>query len=593
MKRKIVTTLIIILLSALSISKFNAQSSSLISQQNSMITDKNLSEWWWEPIELLTPEFDEDQGIESMAIDEDNNIHLLTYCLTDILSSGSDRDVFYKKYNYATNSWSALELVSTESTDSSEISQIDIDSTGVVHAIWVDSTDILGANTDPDIFYKQRTSSGWSTTELVSVDSDGNALYPRMKIDSNNVLHVVWHDSTDYLGSGTDYDIHYIRRASNGVWSTTEVVSELCTANSDDVDLTVDNHDNVHIVWSDYTNILGAGTGKDIFYRMLDSDLTTWSSLKLISTETTSSGFYPTITSDIAGNLIVTWSDNTDLDGSGTDYDMCYKYYSSSSFSWSTTEVISIESSSDSYRASVWTDLTDYIYIAYVDDTDLGEPMNENIFFKYLDLEAMTWSSYSVITHELEGPSDYPFVIGDSHGHIYLTWIDSTPDLLSSGLDSDYFWRKFVGVPQETILNELIPNTLPIGNVSLSWSSVRDATNYEIYREIEQFTSVSGLTAIDTTSETTYTDELNSTGNYYYAIVSVNDYGKSSISNIVYIEIVEDETLTTGLFSSLNIGELLIIGGIVLVLQLIFSLLTYSLISSKVQSSSKPKRGKK
>lgn len=578
------------ILTSLIIVSVNSQSlPSTVTSPNST-TISSIEDWWWGSIELVSPEFDTNQGYVEMLIDDEDNIHLLMYSTTDLLSSGSDRDVFYKMYDSSSKSWTDLELVTTESTSSSELPQIAIDSSGTIHIIWRDFTDMLGAGSDADIFYKQRTSSGWSAAELVSIDSTSNSVYPAMKIDSNDVLHVAWEDSTDYLGSGTDYDIHYLHRFTNGAWSITEVISDSSTEDANDVGLTVDSQNNIHFVWDDYTNILGAGVDKDIFYRKLNNDLTSWSSVLLISSESTFSGFSPIIDIDTDDSLYVLWTDQTDLDGADSDYDVFHKSYNAKTFSWGTTEVISIESSEDSFSIKSFVDENDYLYIVYQDQTNLGMPMLDNIFFRYLNLKTNTWSTYTVITSEIAGSSQFPRISGDSLGHLYVIWNDFTPDYLGSGVDSDHFMRKFVGIPMVPTLNEIIPDTLPIGNVSLSWTAVKDATSYEIYREGNQFSSIAGLTALASTSSTNYIDELNSTGNYYYAIVAVNDYGKSDMSNIEYVEIYSE---SKAFFASLDLGETIAFAGIVLGVQLILSLITYILISSKVDSIAKSKKAKK
>ncbi len=78
--------------------------------------------------------------------------------------------------------------------------------------------------------------------------------------------------------------------------------------------------------------------------------------------------------------------------------------------------------------------------------------------------------------------------------------------------------------------------TIPInptttGVVQLTWSEVRGATAYKIYRSTTPILSVSGLTPINTVVSPTFTDYLNTEGTYYYAIVASTPAGDSPISN--------------------------------------------------------------
>ncbi len=235
---------------------------------------------------------------------------------------------------------------------------------------------------------------------------------------------------------------------------------------------------------------------------------------------------------------------------------------------------------------------TDYVYVIWQDSSAVGGVgIGNNIFFKYLDLNTHTWSSRTILTYDHASASTNPDLAVDSLGHVHAIFLDTDGSLLGSGSDWDLFYKKFVGTPMQPILAEINPNPLSIGNISLSWSSAKDVINYEIYRETSQFSSVSGLTAIDTSTLTSYTDTVNATGYYYYAVVATNEYGESLVSNVEFVEVIEETS--TGIFASLEIGELLIFSGIVLGSQLIFFLLTITLINSKMKSTAKPKTKKK
>lgn len=556
------------------------------------VDEKNLSSWWWEPLELLSAEFDSNNYYSSFAVDNNNNLYFVTCSSEDILSAGTDLDVFYKKFDYGTKSWSDLELISTDSVSNSDAPVIAVDSTGTVHIAWFESGDILGSGLDRDIYYRQKTSSGWGSIELVSLESDSASSYLSIIADSNGVAHVVWEDYTDYLIADGDQDIFYKHRSAAGIWSAAEIVTDLSTQSTYAPDIQLDSQENIIIAWNDLTNILGSGVDGDVFYRKLDKDFITWSPLKLISSESDGSSNVPKISKCVEGMIHIVWHDSSDYDGAGTDADIFYKSYNPSLDSWSITEVVSTESTSTSFRMNIEFDGTDYVYVIWEDFTDVGGGgTGNNIFFKYLDINTHTWSSLAILTYDHTESSTYPDLVVDSLGHVHTIFLDSDASLLGSSSDTDLFYKKFVGTPMQPVLDEINPNPISIGNILLSWSSVQDATNYEIYRETSPFSSVSGLTAIDTSTTTSYTDTVNATGYYYYAVVATNEYGESLVSNVEFIEVIEEAS--SGIFASLEIGELLIFAGIVLGLQLIFSILTYALLSSKIQSIAKPKKGKK
>jgi len=123
----------------------------------------------------------------------------------------------------------------------------------------------------------------WSSTEVISTESTLSSGLPSIAVDSADNIHVIWEDTSDYNGAGTDKDIFYKRW--NGTWSPTEVISTESTSNSFSVSIAVDNADNIHVTRYDNTDYDGAGTDADIFYKFWNG--TSWNSTEVISTEST------------------------------------------------------------------------------------------------------------------------------------------------------------------------------------------------------------------------------------------------------------------------------------------------------------------
>ncbi len=73
---------------------------------------------------------------------------------TNYAASGIDRDIFYKRWDDFTSTWTTIEAVSTESTSYSYNPSLAVDTLGNVHVAWDDLTDYLESGTDEDIFYK-------------------------------------------------------------------------------------------------------------------------------------------------------------------------------------------------------------------------------------------------------------------------------------------------------------------------------------------------------------------------------------------------------------------------------------------------------
>ena len=239
--------------------------------------------------------------------------------------------------------WSTTEVVSTESTDPSISSSLAIDTLGNIHITWEDWTDYAGSGTDSDIFYKRwdPSSSSRTTTEVVSTESTDHSYRPSIAVDNDGNVHITWRDYTNYAGSGTDYDIFYKRwDPSSSSWTTTEIVSTESTADSYSPSLAVDTAGNVHIAWYDYSNYDGSGTDSDIFYKRWDTSSSSWTTTEVVSTESTGNSLITSLAVDSNGNIHIAWRDGTDYASCGTDSDIFYKRWDASTSTWTTTELV-------------------------------------------------------------------------------------------------------------------------------------------------------------------------------------------------------------------------------------------------------------
>jgi hypothetical protein len=394
-----------------------------------------------------------------LAIDSKDNVHVVWRDWTDYLGAGTDFDIFYTFWNATSLRWSTTEVVSTESIEGSHYPSLAIDSKDNVHVVWYDSSDYLSCGTDYDIFYKfwNTTSQSWSTTEVVSSGIPGNSQYPNLAIDSMDNVHVVWYDYTDYLGSGTDPDIFYkFWNTTSLSWSITEVVSTESTLDAFSPILAIDGQDNVHVVWWDSTNYLSSGTDYDVFYQFRNSTTQSWSATEVVSTESIAYSSSPILAIDSKDNVHVAWYDWTDYLGCGGDYDIFYKFWNATSQSWKATGVVSTESTSHSSYPSLAIDNQDNAHVAWGDSShylDFGT--DEDIFYKFWNGTSQSWSTTEVISTESTLASGLPSLAIDSRGIVHMAWNDAT-NYTSSGTDYDIFYKKGINLDS---LGQTVTNT--------------------------------------------------------------------------------------------------------------------------------------
>ncbi|MBN2154381.1 MAG: fibronectin type III domain-containing protein, partial [Candidatus Lokiarchaeota archaeon] len=282
----------------------------------------------WTATEVVSTESTAYSGEPSLAVDGSGNVHVAWRDLTDYDSSGSDNDIFYKRWNATTNAWTATEVVSPGSPDWSGHPSLVVDGSGNVHITWYDQTDFGGSGADQDIFYRHWDVAlgSWTAIELVSNDSTAPAQFPSIAVDGSGNVHVAWDDPTNYDASGNDEDIFYKRwNATTGAWTATEVVSTESTAFSGYSSIVVDKDGCVHVAWADYTDCLSSGEDMDIFCKHWNATTGAWTATEVVSTESTALSCSPSLVMDDSGNLHVVWHDFSNIHGAGTDYDVFYK----------------------------------------------------------------------------------------------------------------------------------------------------------------------------------------------------------------------------------------------------------------------------
>jgi len=233
---------------------------------------------------------------------------------------------------------------------------------------------------------------------VVSTESTGDSSYPTIAVDgSGNVhiawydepyygpsphMHIAWDDEPNYGGSGGDYNIFYKRwNATTAVWTTTEVISE-----PEGPTIAVDGSGNVHIAWYEYTNYGGSGKDWDIFYKRWNAATAVWTMTEVVSTESTGTSILPTIAVDGSGNVHLVWWDGTNRSGSLVTWDLFYKRWNAITATWTTTEVVSTESTgSDPFRPTIAVDGSGNVHIAWDSRPYYGGPgIDYDIFYKKL-----------------------------------------------------------------------------------------------------------------------------------------------------------------------------------------------------------------
>lgn len=377
--------------------------------------------------------------------------------------------------------WGITKLVSTESYDEAGSPEVSVDSLGNLHFVWVDRSNYSIADLDYDIVYKKwnRDSRSWDDVVLISTGSTANVYRPSMVIDSHDNIHIVWPDSSDIYGAGSDQDIFYKQWVnSSSSWKSAQLVSVTSSSYSDLPSVAVDSSNSVHIVWKEFY------LGTEIAYICWNSSTLSWGSTEFISTESSASVSAPSIAIDASDNIHVVWPDESNIDGSGIDSDIVYKFWNSSNYSWSLTEVVSTESTEDCWSSTLTTDHLGNVHVLWKDYTQFPDAKSPywSIAYNHLNASSLSWSTTEVVNKESQRYSDGPCIVADSLNNLHVVWfeygITAHEDILYNRKSSSSLsWGTTMDLTTETYYS-LSPAFAidSYDNLYLSWM---DYSNYD------------------------------------------------------------------------------------------------------------------
>ncbi|GAH48467.1 unnamed protein product [marine sediment metagenome] len=151
--------------------------------------------------------------------------------------------------------------------------------------------------------------------------------------------------------------------------------------------------------------------------------------------------------------------------------------------------------------------------------------------------------------------------------------------------DNDIFLYRMVTIPEAPTMSEILPNPTTDSSVSLKWTDVASAQEYQIFRFKGDLSSPAELVTYDLSSINSFIDIIEEKGTYYYAITALNEFGESEISNIEYVEVNISKTFN--FLGSLNFNAIMILGGIIVAVQIVFTTALYFLLKGKLKKNKK------
>jgi len=549
----------------------------------------NASTNTWTSTEVVSTESTSWSIRPAVDIDDDGNVHVTWEDFTNYGGAGTDIDIFYKKKVFSTQTWTTTTVISSESYIESRRPDIVANGSGDVHIAWQDPTPYDGAGSDWDIFYKfwNKSTSSWTTTQVLSTGSTWECGFVSLTIDRDGNVYLSYHEDAD-----EDTDIYYqFWNASTNTWSSKTKVSTQSNADAWYPSISLDSSGNVHIAWRDDTNYDGAGIDPDIFYKYWNKSSGTWTTTEVVSTESNNESYYPKIALDSHDNIYITWEDKSEYSGAGSDTDVFFKkkanFFPPEPFSLSSNAGYTYNQSITEINGSITkvdSGITEFYY------TISG--LNSNSYFYVVLARNITGNTMSnCIRIEVDrNPGSFTLSSDagspDIDGTFNLTWnvskgadnysvythnnyiseINGSVTKLDEGitnlnysiinLPTGVYYYKVVSF-NET--GKRLSNCIPVivnlppdpfnlssdagnpdidGTFNLIWNTSLYADNYTVFTHSNFITEINGSVTKLNEGITDLNYSINGlkTGDYYYIIVAYNEIGNES-SNCIYINV--------------------------------------------------------
>ena len=190
---------------------------------------------------------------------------------------------------YVSGVWTTPEKIENIANGFARNARVAFDANGNAIAVWghFNVVDSVWTN-------RYTAGSGWGTPELLEQDDTGNALEPRIAIDSNGNAMAIWEQST-----GAQADI-WSNRYSSGSWGTAVLVESNDSGDAESAQIAFDTSGDAIAVWEhrDATNLASIWSNRYTGG--------SWGSPELLESNG-GQAFNPQLAIDASGNALAVW----------------------------------------------------------------------------------------------------------------------------------------------------------------------------------------------------------------------------------------------------------------------------------------------
>jgi hypothetical protein len=242
---------------------------------------------------------------------------------------------------------------------------------------------------------------------------NGGAFSPRVALDSNEAVNIVWGDSKD--GGGK---VVFVRSTDQGATFTDPVDVSRSTGLAFDPEIAIDPSDAINVAWQD--GVLGANVIK--FSRSTDGGQS-FSEPEQVSTGT-GNATEAAIATDGQGRISVAWVDESPGHAEA--------FYARSADNGETfSEPIDVSNFKDgNIHKPTLTTFRNIVYLAFQNGDLFGEESikNEQVYLERSDDAGNSFADAEQVSHAQNsiGRAHSPAMVVDSRGVLHIAWIDAS-----------------------------------------------------------------------------------------------------------------------------------------------------------------------
>ncbi|MFC1981400.1 hypothetical protein ACFLVN_04055 [Chloroflexota bacterium] len=365
-----------------------------------------------------------------VAVDSNGNVHIVYFDEYET----SYREIWYTMLDQNGNTLIDDTRMSTDNDESSKHPTIVVDSNDMVHIVWAESGkyhsiyEIWYTKLDPGQDDQDGDAADPAAITLVDdialTDLDTYLTHPRIAVDSNDHIHIVWEEDTD--------DVYYMKIDNNGNELVAAKVIRWCSLNwYGRPYVAMDSNDNAHITWND-----DADTDTyEIYYMMLDgSNGNTLIDATLLTPDDDERSKRQTIVVDRQDMVHIIWADyrptgeneifHTKLDPSRDDQDG--DAADEGVITVIDDTMLTTDDGDYSFNPQSAIQCGRYIHVAWYDNYD----SSYDIFYMVLDTNGNILVPVQVLTttnsvsYTTENRDNQPSLDVHSEGKAHITWCD-------------------------------------------------------------------------------------------------------------------------------------------------------------------------